>query len=46
MVRQAHHGREGDQERVLAAIAVYPSGTVGEDAAIEVLLEGLGNLVS
>jgi hypothetical protein len=30
---------------VLAAIAVYPSGTVSEDAAIKVLVEGLQHLI-
>jgi len=37
---------EGDKERVLAAITVYPSSTVSEDATVEILFEGLGNLVS
>jgi hypothetical protein len=29
---------EGDKERELAAIAIYPSGSMSEDAALEVLL--------
>jgi hypothetical protein len=37
---------EGDEERVFAAITVYPSGTVSEDTAVEILFEGLGNLIS
>ena len=36
---------ERDKERVFASIAVYPSGTVSEDAAIEVLVEGLYYLI-
>ena len=37
---------EGDKERVLAAITVNLSGTVSEDATVEILFEGLGSLVS
>ena len=37
---------DSDKERVLAAITVYPSSTVSEDATVEILFEGLGNLVS
>ena len=36
---------EGDEERVLAPITVYPSGTVSEDTAIKVLVEGLHYLI-
>ena len=36
---------EGDKERVFASVAVYPSGTVSEDAAIKVLVEGLYYLI-
>jgi hypothetical protein len=36
---------EGDKERVLAAIAVYPSSTVSEDITVKIPFEGLGNLV-
>ena len=32
---------EGDQERVLAAIAVSPSGAVSEDSAVWILIVGL-----
>ena len=32
---------EGDKERVLAAVAIYPSGTVSEYAAVEVFIKGL-----
>ena len=38
--------REGDQERVLAPITVYPSGTVSEDAAVKVLVECFQYLVA
>jgi hypothetical protein len=31
---------------VLASIAVYPSGTVSEDAAVKVLVEGLQHLIA
>ncbi len=31
---------EGDKEGVLASVAVYPSGTVREHAAVKVLVEG------
>ncbi len=31
---------ERDKKRVLAAVAVYPSGTVSEDSAVKVLVEG------
>jgi len=34
MVRQAHHGREGDEERVLAAVTVHSSSPVSEDTAV------------
>ena len=37
---------ECDKERVLAAITVYPSGTVSEDSAVKVLVEGLQYLIS
>jgi hypothetical protein len=31
---------------VLAAIAVYPSGTVSEDATVKVFVESLGDFIS
>jgi hypothetical protein len=37
--------RKGDKERVLTAVAVNPSGAVGEDAAIEILVEGFHHLI-
>jgi hypothetical protein len=37
---------EGYQERVFASVTVNPGGTVSEDAAVKVLLEGLRNLIS
>ena len=37
---------ERDKKRVLAAITVYPCGTVSEDAAIKVFVEGLQYLIS
>lgn len=37
---------ERDKERVLTAIAVYPGGTVGEDAAVKVLCKSFSDLVS
>ena len=36
---------EGDKERVLAAITVYPCGTMSEESAIKVLVEGLHYLI-
>ena len=33
-------------ERVLAAIAVYPSGSMSEDAAVKVFVESLGYFIS
>ena len=38
--------RKRDKKRVLAAITVYPSGTVSEDSAVKVLVEGLQYLIS
>lgn len=37
--------RERDEKRVLAAIAIYSSGTVSEHTAIKVLVEGLQYLI-
>lgn len=31
---------EGDKKRVFAAITVYPSSTVSEDAAVKIFVEG------
>ena len=36
---------ERDKERVLASIAMHPCGTVSEDSAVQVLVEGLQHLV-
>ena len=36
---------ECDKERVLASITVYPCGTVSEDSAVKVFVEGLQHLV-
>jgi hypothetical protein len=36
---------ERDKERVLTAVAVYPSSPVSEDAAVKVLCQGLGDLI-
>jgi hypothetical protein len=44
-VRQAHHRREGDQERVFAAITVYSSGAVSDDSTVKVLCEGFSDLI-
>jgi hypothetical protein len=41
MVRQAHHRRECDKERVLAAVAIHPSCAVSEDSAVKIFVEGL-----
>ena len=38
--------RERYQERVLAAVAVYPSGAVSEDSAVKVLVECFQHLVA
>jgi hypothetical protein len=37
---------ERDKERVLTAVAVYPSSPVSEDSAVKVLCQGPGDLVS
>jgi hypothetical protein len=37
--------RKRDQERVLASITVYPCGTVREDSAVKVFVEGLQYLI-
>jgi hypothetical protein len=36
---------ECDKQRVLTSVAVYPSGTVSEDSAVKVLVEGLSHLI-
>ena len=36
---------EGDKERVLAAVAIYSSGTVSEHTAVKVLVKGLYYLI-
>jgi hypothetical protein len=36
---------EGDKERVLASITIHPCGTVSEDSAVKVLVEGLYYLI-
>jgi hypothetical protein len=41
----AAFAREGDQERVFAAITVYPSGAVSEDSTVKVLCEGFSDLI-
>jgi hypothetical protein len=38
-------GRERNEEGVLASIAIHPSGTVSEDAAVEIFVEGIQHLV-
>lgn len=38
--------RECNKEGVLTAVAVYPGGAMGKDAAIEIFVEDFGNLVS
>ena len=36
---------EGDEDRVLTTVAVYPCGAVSEDAAVKVLIKGLQHLI-